>query len=112
MNISIRELWVYPVKSLGGARVEQAAITAAGSLALDREWIVVDATTDKMVWQGDIPRMTLVRVALDDAALTLSTDGMEPLRVGREPAGEPRTLTMYKRTFTGIDAGDTAARLV
>ena len=67
MNISIRELWVYPVKSLGGARVEQAAITAAGSLALDREWIVVDATTDKMVWQGDIPRMTLVRVALDDA---------------------------------------------
>ena len=28
----------------------------------------------------------------------------------REPAGEPRTLTMYKRTFTGIDAGDTAGQ--
>jgi uncharacterized protein YcbX len=108
MKIVIRELWVYPVKSLGGVRVEQAAITPAGSLALDREWLVVD-DQDRMVWQGDIPRMTLVRVTLDAEALTLSTAGMEPLRVSRDHAGEERTLTMYKRTFTGIDAGDAAA---
>ncbi len=108
MKIFIRELWIYPVKSLGGVRVEQAAITTAGSLALDREWLVVD-TDDRMVWQGDIPRMTLVRVALDDAALTLSMDGMAPLQVPRDHAGESRTLTMYKRNFTGIDAGDEAA---
>jgi uncharacterized protein YcbX len=104
----IRELWIYPVKSLGGVRVEQAVITTAGSLALDREWLVVDAA-DKMVWQGDIPRMTLVRVALDAARLTLTMDGMDPLVVARDHGGEPRTLTMYKRTFTGIDAGDAAA---
>jgi uncharacterized protein YcbX len=109
VSISIRELWIYPVKSLGGVRVNEASITSAGSLALDREWIVVDAA-DRMVWQGDIPRMTLVRVALDDVALLISMDGMEPLRVPRDHAGEPRTLTMYKRTFTGIDAGDGAAQ--
>ena len=109
MNITIRELWIYPVKSLGSVRVGKAAITSAGSLALDREWIVVD-TADRMVWQGDIPQMTLVRVALDDAALTLSMDGMAPLRVPRDHTGEPRTLTMYKRTFNGIDAGDAAAQ--
>ena len=109
MQTFIRELWIYPVKSLGGVRVEQAAITSAGSLALDREWLVVDAE-NRMVWQGDIPRMTLVRVALDDATLTLSMDGMEPLVRARDHGGEPRTLTMYKRMFTGTDAGADAAR--
>jgi uncharacterized protein YcbX len=104
----IREIWLYPVKSLGGVRVQQAAITTAGSLALDREWLVVDAD-DRMLWQGDIPRMTLVRVALDQTTLTLTMDGMEPLVVARDHAGEPCTLTMYKRTFTGIDAGNVAA---
>jgi uncharacterized protein YcbX len=109
VNTFIRELWIYPVKSLGGVRVEQAAITMAGSLALDREWIVVD-TADHKIWQGDIPRMTLVRVALDETALTLSMDGTEPLRVTRDHPGEPRTITMYKRTFDGVDAGDAVAR--
>jgi len=104
----IRELWIYPVKSLGGVRVTQAAITTAGSLALDREWLVVD-DQDRMVWQGDIPAMTLVHVELDETTLSLSMAGMEPLSVTREPAGEPRSLTMYKRTFTGIDAGNSAA---
>lgn len=108
MQIVIRELWIYPVKSLGGVRVEQAAITSAGSLALDREWLVVD-TDDHKVWQGDIPRMTLVRVALDETALTLSMDGIEPLRVRRDHLGDVRTVSLYKRLLPGIDAGDTAA---
>ena len=104
----IRELWIYPVKSLGGVRVEEADITPAGSLALDREWIVVDAG-NRMVWQGDIPRMTLIRVGLDDAGLTLSMDGSEPLRLARHHDGAPVTVTMYKRDFPAIDAGDPAA---
>ena len=108
MNTFIRELWIYPVKSLGGVRVDQATITTAGSLALDREWLVVDAD-DHKIWQGDIPRMTLVRVALDDTALTLSMDGMEPLRLGRDHSGAARTVSMYRRLFPGVDAGDAAA---
>lgn len=108
MQVSIRELWIYPIKSLGGVRVEVASITTAGSLALDREWIVVDAA-DRMVWQGDIPRMTLVRIALSDHTLTLSMDGMAPLPLARDHGGETRTVTMYKRNFRGVDAGDQAA---
>lgn len=108
MNIFIRELRIYPVKSLGGVRVERAAITTAGSLALDREWLVIDID-DHKVWQGDIPRMTLVRVALDEIALTLSMDGMEPLRVARDHGGESRSVSMYKRMYSAVDAGDAAA---
>ena len=104
----IRELWIYPVKSLGGVRVDTAVVTSAGSLALDREWLVIDAA-GKMVWQGDIPRMTLVRVGLTAEALTLGLAGMPELMVPRDHAGAPVPVVMYKRDFTGIDAGDAAA---
>ena len=107
-TIFIRELWVYPVKSLGGVRLDQAAITSAGSLALDREWVVVGSQRQK-IWQGDIPRMTLVRVGLAADVLTLSLDGMPPFVLACDHGGAPAGLEMYKHHFTGIDAGDEAA---
>lgn len=109
MQVFIRELWIYPVKSLGGVRVEQAAITSGGTLALDREWIVVDAE-NRMVWQGDIPKMTLIRVELDKGFLLLSMEGMPgAMRIATRHDGTTVTATMYKRTFTGTDAGDVVA---
>jgi uncharacterized protein YcbX len=107
-TIFIRELWIYPVKSLGGVRLDEAPITASGSLAFDREWIVVDAQR-RMVWQGDIPRMTLVRVSLDPHSLTLNLAGHPSLVVPIDHQGAPAEATMYKQTLSGIDAGDTAA---
>ena len=62
-----------------------------------------------MVWQGDIPKMTLVRVALNERALILSLAGRPDLVVPREHAGPSVDLIMYKRPFTAIDAGDEAA---
>ncbi len=108
MQLFIRDLWIYPVKSLGGVAVADAAITPAGSLVHDREWLVVDRE-GRMVWQGDIPLMTLVRVALDAHALSLSMDGTAPLRLPLDHGGPAVTVTMYKRDFPGIDAGDEAA---
>ena len=107
-EIFIRELWIYPVKSLGGVRVDAAAITSVGSLLSDREWIVVD-DSQRMVWQGDMPKMTLVRVALDDTSLTLSLPGLADLTLRRDHGGAPASLTMYKNEINGIDAGDAAA---
>ena len=107
-DIFIRELWIYPVKSLGGVRVDSARITAAGSLHLDREWVVIDPA-HKMVWQGDIPRMTLIRVGLSSTTLTLSLAGMPDFSLPREHGGEPARLTMYKNDISAIDAGNAAA---
>lgn len=107
-DIFIRELWIYPVKSLGGVRVERALATAVGSLAFDREWIVTDPDC-RMLWQGDIPRMTLVRVALGDAALTLGRDGHPDFTLPLDHPGRAVTTTMYKHDLHGTDAGDAAA---
>lgn len=107
-QIVIRELWIYPVKSLGGVRVDEAAITSAGSLSLDREWLVVDENRNK-IWQGDIPRMTLVRVALTPRHLTLDLAGHPTLTIPRDHDGATVDVTMYKRHFAAVDAGDAAA---
>jgi hypothetical protein len=107
-SVFIRELWVYPVKSLGGVSLEATTITAGGSLALDREWVVINPAREK-VWQGDIPEMTLVRVGLTDTTLSLSMAGRPDFTLARDHGGAATTVTMYGETVAGIDAGDAAA---
>lgn len=107
-TIRLAEIWVYPIKSMGGVRLGRAAVTAAGSLALDREWIVVDEHGHKL-WQGDLPRMALTRCRLNDETVTVELPGMPELRVARDHDGPTVGLTMYRRHFEGIDAGDAVA---
>ncbi len=38
----LAEIWIYPVKALDGQQVEQARITAGGSLEFDRRWALAD----------------------------------------------------------------------
>jgi uncharacterized protein YcbX len=106
--ITIRQLWIYPVKSLGGVLVDTAGVTPSGSFALDREWLVVDADNN-MLWQGDIPRMALTRTRLTADALVLSAPGMGDFTQPLVHSGAPVTVTMYKRQFPGTDAGDALA---
>lgn len=106
--IVLAQIWVYPIKSLGGVRMPRAAVTAAGSLALDREWVVIDRNDHKL-WQGDLPRMALTRCGLEAQDITVSFPGMETLRLARHHAGPPRTITMYGQRFAAVDAGDEAA---
>jgi uncharacterized protein YcbX len=106
--ITLAQIWVYPIKSLGGVRVARAAVTEAGSLRLDREWVVVDTAGHKL-WQGDLPRMALTRCSLDAAAITVTAPGMAPLVVPRRHDGPACRISMYKHAFEGVDAGEEAA---
>ncbi|HVW93423.1 MAG TPA: MOSC N-terminal beta barrel domain-containing protein [Devosia sp.] len=106
--IRIAEVYVYPIKSMGGVRLARAAVTPAGSLALDREWIVVDERGHKL-WQGDLPKMALSRCRLDDEAIIVSLPGMPDLRVPRGHHGAGAAVSMYGHDLPGIDAGDAAA---
>ena len=107
-ELHVRQLWIYPVKSLGGMQMDEVRITPAGSFEGDREWVIVNPRNEKL-WQGDIPRMTLVATALTDTALTLRASGMAPLSIARHHPGPSAVITMYKQSFPGIDAGDAAA---
>ena len=67
---------VYPIKSLDGVAVESVAVTAAGSLANDRRWMLTDAAGRPINGKG-VPRLHQVRTAFDLGAETVTVTGPE-----------------------------------
>ena len=104
----IAGLWIYPIKSVGGVRVRRARITAGGSLAGDREWLVVDEA-GAMLWQGMVPRMATLSADLVPGGLGVSNRDGQRIEVGVRAPGHERTVTQYGFSFPGVDAGDEAA---
>ena len=107
-QFSIAQLWIFPVKSLGGMAIENASITASGSLLGDREWLVT-RPDGAMLWQGDIPAMTLLQASLDAEGLRIIAPDGEVLTIDRHHPGATTSITQYGHTLPGIDAGDSAA---
>ena len=58
---TLTDLYLYPVKSLGGMRVAAAEVTARG-LRHDRRWLVVDAR-NRFLTQRQTPEMAFLAVA-------------------------------------------------
>ena len=62
--VSIAELWIYPIKSCKGIKVDQAKVTSRG-FELDRMFMVVDSN-GKFVSQRTFPSMALITVQIDN----------------------------------------------
>ncbi|MGB5978952.1 MAG: MOSC domain-containing protein, partial [Cyclobacteriaceae bacterium] len=60
----ITDLYIYPVKSLGGIRLESSQVTNRG-LAYDRRWMLVDCQ-GMFLSQRKHPRMSLVKIRQAD----------------------------------------------
>jgi uncharacterized protein YcbX len=65
----LTDLYIYPVKSLAGIRVESAAVALRG-LQYDRRWMVVDAA-GRFMSQREFPAMALIGTAIEPSALVL-----------------------------------------
>ncbi|MBC8085230.1 MAG: MOSC domain-containing protein [Hymenobacter sp.] len=57
----LQDLYIYPVKSLGGIRLREATTETRG-LRYDRRWVLVD-THNQFMTQRQTPAMALLRVA-------------------------------------------------
>lgn len=75
--MQLSALYVYPIKSAAGVRVQQAQVEPRG-LRGDRRWMVVDELGVSLT-QRDVPRMALLR------ALPLAANGVELTVPGRAP---------------------------
>lgn len=71
----VQDLYLYPIKSLGGIRVQQAEVEERG-FRYDRRWMLVDAQGE-FVTQRVHPRLALLQVTLERAVL-LVTDKLDP----------------------------------
>ena len=65
----LQDIFIYPIKSLGGIRLTEAQVEIPG-LALDRRWMLVDAN-GVFLTQRKHSRMALLRVELSGNGLTV-----------------------------------------
>jgi uncharacterized protein YcbX len=65
--LSISQLYIYPVKSLGGIAVYSALLTDRG-FEHDRRWMVTDKN-NRFITQRELPAMALLQVQLTGAGL-------------------------------------------
>lgn len=81
----VREIWVFPVKSMAGVAVESAEVEAGG-LSGDRSWAVVDSD-GATVTAKTAPRLREVVPRLDAGELRLDVPGAVPGLDVRSAAG-------------------------
>jgi uncharacterized protein YcbX len=67
--IIIKELYVYPIKSLKGISLKQAEISETG-IKYDRFWMLVDQNGD-FITQREISKLALFQVSIHDKHLTV-----------------------------------------
>src|SRR5258708_2494507 len=67
--LNVTELYIYPVKSLGGIGLKNAVLTDRG-FEYDRRWMLVDEN-NRFLTQRKVPQMALLRVELGEKGLTV-----------------------------------------
>jgi uncharacterized protein YcbX len=88
-SVVVTELWVYPIKSCGGMKVQSARLGSTG-LEYDRQWCVVKPGTDgktyEVMAQDRFPKLRRAVASLEE---TSSGDGGLVLKVVN--SGNPRS---------------------
>jgi uncharacterized protein len=86
-GIVLSQMYLYPVKSLAGIRVNSWEVAETG-LKYDRKWMLVDQNR-QFLSQRRLPRMALIKTSFDGDKLILSAPGMTDLALALNPkAGE------------------------
>ena len=75
---TIKEIWRFPVKSMGGERISAANIDYAG-FADDRTWAVRDDETNEIATARRIPKLMMLKARY----LTEPTTGFGPVAASR-----------------------------
>lgn len=85
---TLRDIHVYPVKSLAGLRVDQWPVDKRG-LKFDRKWMLVDAD-QRFLSQRRLPEMALIHTAFEADHLVLSSADGDSIRLPLASAGHDR----------------------
>lgn len=123
-EVTVTQLWLYPLKSCRGIKVQRATIGPTG-FALDRQWVVCDSD-GKFITQRQQPRLALVETSVTpdealrtgdamscpDAVLVMKAPGMPKLQVPLAPAGQHELVpcTVWDWSGSALDEGPEAAQ--
>ncbi len=113
--LKISELYIYPVKSLGGIKIDKAVITDRG-IKYDRRWMLIDAN-NRFISQRECAKMALLKTRISADFLTVTnTSDNSSINIPLTPVSkEVIQVTIWDDTCSGqlvsneIDAWFTAA---
>ena len=108
--ITLRAIWIYPVKSLCGTRLEEAWVDDRG-IAGDRRFVVVDAR-GRFVTQREQPSLARLVPRLDGEALAIEAPGGARVVLDVAAPGAPLEVTVWDDRVRALDAGEEAARFL
>ena len=100
----ISEIWIYPVKSLGGIRLSEALAERRG-LQHDRRWMLVDEA-GQFLTQREVPEMALLQPAIGTDNLTVrhSRYPDQTVRIPLDMSGMPPEKTRVKVWSNSVSA--------
>lgn len=87
-EITLSEINIYPVKSLGGISLQTAALENRG-LEFDRRWMLVDKN-GLLITQREFPQMALVSVQIEPECLRFEAQGMNSLQIPFVPGSNEK----------------------
>ena len=76
-DITISQLWVYPIKSMRGISLDSVQLEKRG-FQYDRRWMLVDEN-NRFITQRQYPQMTLIEPELSDFGLSVRAPDMPVL---------------------------------
>lgn len=109
-QVSVRELWIYPVKSLAGLQVDSLSFDSSGPVG-DRRWMLVDER-GRFVSQRSQMSMALYRLAQVDGRIQITSPTGQTLLlpVPQSSQAYPElTVTVWKDELTGYEVDATAS---
>ncbi|HEX6224658.1 MAG TPA: MOSC N-terminal beta barrel domain-containing protein [Chryseolinea sp.] len=101
-ELKLTQIWIYPVKSLGGISVTSAAVREKG-LQYDRRLMLVDETGTAMT-QRVFPKMALFKSSIDGGVLTINHLGDSlQLDLIKPPLSNPLEVTVWDDTVSAFE---------
>lgn len=99
--LSVSELYIYPIKSLGGISLKSAALSDRG-FEYDRRWMLVDKE-NHFLTQRVLPAMALLQVELTEKGLIIrhKTLPHSPLFIPFQPEGDTAMVEVWEDRCRG-----------
>ncbi len=110
---SIAALYIYPIKSCAGLKVQSAEITPHGLLH-DRQWLIVDQTGCFQT-QRQIPHLVWITPSVGAQTLTLSAPAQPDITIATACANQPqnfvtREVQIWHDRMPALDLGPHASQ--
>lgn len=106
-DLYLSEIFIYPIKSLGGISVQQAEVEDRG-LRYDRRWMLID-TEGNFLTQRQHAQMALLQVALQENGLSVTHKQglLEPLIIPfDEQTDKEVSVTIWDDVCTALEVSD------